>query len=161
MSSFDLWVDVYYFQVVAENVSSNTISKSSRAPDITTSLWRTLPDSKPGIFDKTQAANQNSLNVPEDIIVARSQSNPEAFSALSDPSPIHSLFASPRSNAPSEQFFICDICGDVYSNKYNMMVHKRGIHENRQIPCECGKVFRWKQTLKKHKDKCPYVQSRK
>lgn len=55
--------------------------------------------------------------------------------------------------------FVCNICGAGFYSRDSMMEHKKGMHQNRTYTCPCGLVFKWRQSLRNHKDRCKVAAS--
>ena len=60
-----------------------------------------------------------------------------------------------RSNADAEGKIACNVCGKIYSQKWNLLRHIRIIHSLKKIKCEfCGKEFTRKDSLICHQRTC-------
>lgn len=46
---------------------------------------------------------------------------------------------------------VCNDCGKSFSNSQNLVIHKQGVHENKDFVCVCGKSFKYSTGLLKHK----------
>lgn len=57
----------------------------------------------------------------------------------------------------SQNCFVCSICDSAYRSRDSLLEHVRGIHQNRMYSCSCGKSFRWRTSLKTHKEKCYFA----
>jgi hypothetical protein len=53
--------------------------------------------------------------------------------------------------------FICHICGRSYNSSSKLSDHIKGIHQEPSILCSCGAAFKWRSSLNKHKEKCPFA----
>ncbi|XP_074655152.1 uncharacterized protein LOC141908832 isoform X1 [Tubulanus polymorphus] len=51
--------------------------------------------------------------------------------------------------------FICQICGDIFTESRYLRQHIKGMHMFQQLQCEnCLKIFRWQSNLSRHKKTC-------
>ena len=50
----------------------------------------------------------------------------------------------------------CPDCGKKFTSYSSLSDHKDSVHKNRQFVCECGKSFKWRVCLSRHKSKCNY-----
>ena len=52
----------------------------------------------------------------------------------------------------------CKICLHLFTKPQPLKDHIAGKHEGiEKYKCSCGKAFRWRSSLKKHTDKCPFA----
>lgn len=51
--------------------------------------------------------------------------------------------------------FMCTECGQQFTSSHVLGDHISGVHEkNNKYKCECGKAFRWRSSLKRHREAC-------
>ena len=55
-----------------------------------------------------------------------------------------------------QQIHQCPFCDVIVKSKDILTDHIRGTHEHKTLICRCGKIFRWRGSLSKHKKKCTH-----
>ncbi|XP_046348366.2 uncharacterized protein LOC124128726 isoform X30 [Haliotis rufescens] len=54
-----------------------------------------------------------------------------------------------------KRFFHCEQCGKIFSSKQTKTIHVEAVHQNLTYQCICGKVYKYRRALNRHKKLCP------
>lgn len=57
----------------------------------------------------------------------------------------------------SEAEWRCEQCTATFSSKSGLQDHQIAKHGTKRLVCGCGKRFRWRSSLRRHRDKCESV----
>lgn len=56
---------------------------------------------------------------------------------------------------PPAATYDCTVCDKKFRKRHELKEHVMGRHEHRsQYVCVCGKAFKWRSSLKSHRDRC-------
>lgn len=73
---------------------------------------------------------------------------------LADNSLVHIFPSVKQGDKPERKAYICDQCGKAFGDAKARKTHAEAVHDNLTFQCHCGKVYKYRPGLLRHKKSC-------
>ncbi|XP_048246762.1 zinc finger protein jing homolog isoform X10 [Haliotis rufescens] len=117
-----------------------------------------------GDFSQSQAGiamDRQFMELSRGPSVHHPQEPPGIIAMLLNPSSnsvVHE-YTAPVASGERPEGVKCPECHKMFTAQSSMMDHKEAVHDNVANVCVCGKSYKYKPGLRRHKVTCPFVQS--
>lgn len=117
-----------------------------------------------GDFSQSQAGiamDRQFMELSRGRSVHHPQEPPGIIAMLLNPSSnsvVHE-YTAPVAAGERSEGVKCPECHKMFTAQSSMMDHKEAVHDNVANVCVCGKSYKYKPGLRRHKVTCPFVQS--